>query len=76
MRVEEIRNAQHAQPFRPFTMHLADGRQFLINHPEFLFVGPVGRVAIVQDVAGNIEIIDPLMVTSLSMASGQTASSS
>ena len=67
MRAEEIREVQRAQPFRPFTMHLADGRAFTVNHPDFLFVSRTGRLAHVEDLEGNGELIDPLMVVSLTV---------
>ena len=41
MRADKIREAKQAQPFKPFVMHLADGREFAVGHPDFLFVGPV-----------------------------------
>jgi hypothetical protein len=69
MRAEEIREAQRAQPFVPFTMHLADGRQFTVIHPDFLWVSKAGRFAIVEDLDGNSEHIDPLLVVSLSIPS-------
>jgi len=68
MRIEEIRKVQHAQPFRPFVLHLADGRTFEINHPEFLFLGHSERTAIIDDVDGSFEVIDPMLVTSVSVA--------
>jgi hypothetical protein len=76
MRIEEIRKVQRAQPFRPFTLHLADGREFQINHPEFLFLGHSERTAIVDDVDGSFEVIDPLLVTSLSVAPVKTEQTS
>ena len=74
MRAEEIRRAQRAQPFRPFTLHLADGREFLIDHPEFLLIGRTNRSVMVADVEGGIEIIDPLLVVSLSVPAGRADS--
>ena len=76
MRTEEIRKVQRAQPFRPFILHLADGRTFEINHPEFLFLSHGERTAIVDDVDGSFEIIDPMLVTSVSVAPVQTQSTS
>jgi hypothetical protein len=31
-----IRSLIRAQPFQPFILKLADGRQFLVAHPEFV----------------------------------------
>ena len=76
MRAEEIREAQRAQPFSPFTMHLADGREFTVVHPDFLFVSRSGRMAHVEDLEGNGELIDPLMVVNLTIPAGRLESPS
>ncbi len=75
MRIDEIREAQRAQPFQPFILHLADGRQFQIDHPEFILLSRNNRTVVVDDVAGNIELIDAMLVVSLSVpvAKGGTA---
>jgi hypothetical protein len=35
MTTETIRDFLNAAPFVPFTVHLADGRAFTIDHPDF-----------------------------------------
>jgi hypothetical protein len=35
---EEIRNLQKQAPFRPFRLHMSDGRVFNIRHPEQFMV--------------------------------------
>jgi hypothetical protein len=71
MRAEDIRHTQHGQPFVPFVLHLADGRQFQIPHPEFMWVAPNGRRLTLEAPDGNMEIIDPLMVTSITVPAAQ-----
>lgn len=65
MTTDQIRNALRAQPFRPFRLHLADGRSFEIRHAEFMALSPGGRIVIVFAQADACEIIDLLLVTSL-----------
>src|SRR4051812_17636655 len=36
MTIEQLRAAHRAKPFRPFTVRIADGRSFLVHHPDFL----------------------------------------
>ena len=61
MTAESVRDYLEAIPFVPFSVHLADGRSFLVDHPDFatlmrdhrhLFVnyddGKNGRHAIVD----------------------------
>lgn len=41
MRAEELNRLHKAQPFRPFRIHLADGRHLDVVHPEFLAYTPM-----------------------------------
>lgn len=75
MRIEEIRQAKKAQPFRPFTLHLTDGRQFVVDHPEFILVSRDNRTVVVDDVEGNTELIDSMLVTSVSFAAATSQTS-
>ncbi len=57
-----IRNAMHNQPFRPFTLHMADGRAFTVTHPDFIAVSPTGREAVFSDEEGGVHVIDILRI--------------
>jgi hypothetical protein len=37
---DQIRRAQHHQPFQPFTIKFVDGTVFHITHPDFVSVPP------------------------------------
>jgi hypothetical protein len=67
MRISEIRDVLRAQPFRPFTIHLADGREFPIEHVDFLLISRSGRSFVVADATGGYQIIDAAMVTNLGL---------
>ena len=41
--VDEIRQAKNAQPFRPFSLKLADGTTYKVKHPDYISVPPVRR---------------------------------
>ncbi|MGO9113116.1 MAG: hypothetical protein ACLP9L_28110 [Thermoguttaceae bacterium] len=68
MRISEIRDALRKQPFSPFAIHLADGRGFPIEHVDFLLISRSERSVVVAGIQGGYEIIDPMMVTSLSVS--------
>jgi hypothetical protein len=70
MTIEEIRTAHQARPFRPFILHLVDGRTILVPHAEFLAQSRAGRVITVFNENDVFEIIDLLHVTSIEMANG------
>ena len=66
MTTEQLRKLHRSQPFKPFLMHLADGRAIRVAHPEFLMIGPSGRTAVIASVEDDaFEIVDLLLVTSL-----------
>jgi hypothetical protein len=65
MTIEQLRNLHHAQPFRPFTIHLADGRNLEVPHPDFLSYSPSGRTIVVHHADDTFSILDVLLVTEL-----------
>lgn len=73
MNVDQIRLAREASPFRPFTIHLADGRSHRVPHRDYLSMSPGGRTVIVyeSDEAGHI--LDALLITELSIDKARDA---
>ena len=67
MIVDQIRLAREANPFLPFTIHVADGRSHRVPHRDYLSMSPGGRTVIVyeSDEAGHI--LDSLLITELSL---------
>ena len=65
MTIEQVRNLYDAQPFRPFVMHLADGRELPVHHREFMASAPSGRTVIVYQPDDSFNIVDLLLVTDL-----------
>ncbi|HEX4124624.1 MAG TPA: hypothetical protein VHY37_07840 [Tepidisphaeraceae bacterium] len=65
MTTEQLRIAWHAQPFRPFVIHLADGRHIDVVHSEFLALSPSGRTIIVYQPDESWNVVDLLLVTDL-----------
>jgi len=65
MTIEQVRNLYNAQPFRPFTIHLADGRRIPVHHREFVMTVPSGRTIVVCQPDDTLNIIDLLLVTDL-----------
>src|SRR5690349_18864721 len=65
--IEQLRTTQRAEPFMPFTLRLADGRSYRVNHPDFISSHPQGRTIIVYKPGegGDFEIIDLLLVVGI-----------
>ena len=65
MAVEQLRDAYRATPFRPFVMHLADGREIPVISREFMITVPSGRTVIVVQPDDTVNLIDLSLVTDL-----------
>ena len=74
MTLSEVRKLLKSQPFAPFQIHLADGRSFPIEQPDYLFVPPEGRIVFPWDKAGKAcDVIDLLLVTFLELKPGKAS---
>jgi hypothetical protein len=62
--IDQLRDAMHTQPFRPFMVYLADGRNYLVRHPDFIAYGPSYRDLTVHDDQG-VHLIDMRNVVEL-----------
>jgi len=67
MTIDRIRNLYDDQPFQPFIIHLADGRQVTVHHREFMLTVPSGRTIVVCQPDDTLNIIDLLLVTDLEL---------
>jgi hypothetical protein len=65
MKIEKIREVLHAQPFRPFAIHLADGDRLRVVHEDFVALEPAGREMIVYLPDSSHQIVTLAMVTRL-----------
>ena len=63
----------NAAPFRPFIMHLADGRRIPVRHREFMATAPSGRTLVVYQPDDSFNIIDLLLVTDLEVKNGKAS---
>jgi len=68
MTTDRLRDMWKAEPFRPFVIHLADGRQVKVVHAEFMTRSPSGRTIIVYQLDESFNIIDLLLVTDLEIS--------
>ncbi len=75
MTIEQLRTIYNAQPFRPFTIHLADGREVPVHHREFIMAVPSGRTLFVCQPDDTVNIIDLLLVTDLELKPATNGSS-
>jgi hypothetical protein len=50
--MNQVRQAMHAQPFVSFIIHLVDGRNFRVPHPDFIAVANNREMVFVGDDEG------------------------
>lgn len=67
MTIEQLRQLWKAEPFRPFVIHLANGKEIAVQHPEFLMPLRGGRTVLVASPTEEdaYDIIDVMLVTNL-----------
>jgi len=58
MTIDRIKDLYSAEPFRPFVLHLADGRQVPVHHREFMMAVPSGRTVVVCQPDDTCHFID------------------
>ena len=71
MTVVKLRQVLAERPFRPFTLHVADGRGVPVKHPDFISVSPAVRTVHVFHEGDNSEFIDLLLVTGIELGDGK-----
>ena len=73
MTIEPLKTTLRASPFQPFTIRMADGRQFRVPHPDFLAMSPSGRTAVIFLEDGSASIVDLLLMTELEFSPPSTS---
>ncbi len=67
MIVKKLQQAHQARPFRPFLIHLADGRDITVTHPELMAVSTRDSYAVVLIPDEGFEVVELPLVTGLSL---------
>jgi hypothetical protein len=67
---DQVRMLKTAEPFRKFTVHMAGGRSFTIDHPENVARDKKGREMVIIDDEGShylemllVDVIEPVIAT-------------
>jgi len=61
-----VRALLDASPFEPFIIRMADGKEYRVNHPDFVLAASNEQTqVIVEDEAGGVHFLSPLLITSL-----------
>jgi hypothetical protein len=55
----------HTTPFQPFAIHMADGKTYTVDHPDFVLSAPGTPNIIIEEPDGSIHTLSALLVTSV-----------
>ena len=67
--IERIRELYWAKPFRPFTLHLADGQSVTVAHPELMALSANTKELFVMDPDGAGRFINVPQITEIKVKS-------
>ena len=67
MILEKLRELCDAESFKPFVLHLPDGRQIAVEHPDFVSFGQGGRILSVVNGDESESIIDLMLVSDITV---------
>jgi hypothetical protein len=65
---QRIRNLLRATPFRPFTIHMADGKTYVVDHPDFVLASTDVPHVIIEEADGTTHFLSVLLITSVEVA--------
>jgi hypothetical protein len=70
-----IRELLHATPFQPFVIRMADGREYRVDHPDFVLAASSDVPQIVlEDREGGMHYLSVLLMTSVERVPAATHS--
>jgi hypothetical protein len=72
MDVRQIAHLKNARPFIAFSIRMANGRQFEVNHPDFIARSPTGRSVVLYD-ADGVHYLDARLIAELRHPEASTA---
>lgn len=59
---------------QPFTLHMADGKDYAVPHPDYISIPPKGALVVVFDDEEHVYVLPLLTMTGLSYSGKEMAS--
>lgn len=73
MRIDAIKHVVNAEPFRPFTLRLADGRGVKVGNPDLVaFLGSGRTLFVAHPRSERFELIDLMLINSIIVENGES----
>lgn len=73
MTTDRFRGTLHQQPFRPFTIQMADGRLLDVVHPDFVAQSPSERTLILFQTDETYSVLDLALMSEFQVTNGRPA---
>jgi hypothetical protein len=73
MKPTTIRSLRDQTPFRPFEIHLADGRRLSVVTPDHLMISPTNVEFALYQADGTLDVVDATQITSITRKSRRAA---
>ena len=70
---KDVRKLAKAEPFVPFTIHMADGKAFRIPTADHITVPPKGGRVVVLSDDGDYDVLSAILITRLNVDHGEPA---
>jgi hypothetical protein len=71
MSIEGIKEALRQAPFRPFILRMVTGKEFTVDHPDFISASrSYRRLYVSTNQDDRVEMVDTLLVESLQYGQG------
>ncbi|MEO7317395.1 MAG: hypothetical protein ABIZ56_00240 [Chthoniobacteraceae bacterium] len=67
-----VRELLHATPFQPFVIRMADGREYRIDHPDFVLAASETPQVVIEEPNGSVHFLSVLLMTSVEATSARS----
>lgn len=65
MKSTTIRDLRDQTPFRPFEIHLADGRTLTVVTADHIMISPTNQEFVLYHSDGTLDVVDAHLITSI-----------
>jgi hypothetical protein len=65
---QRVRELLRATPFQPFIIRMADGKEYRVDHPDFVLAATDVPHIVIEEPDGAIHTLSALVVTSVEVA--------
>ena len=77
MTIDALKETLHRAPFRSFKIRMTSGKEYVVDHPDFVSASrSYRRLYVSTPVEDRVEVVDTLMIESIEYTGGAAVASS